>query len=98
MKSLIDIYQSVAEKLKPVPAKPHYVFNMKDLSRVVQGLQLVASKTKVKPKNVKKSKRLFLIKLKFHSNLFKTKRNQRFLAHHHQYKMQILYVYTAMSL
>lgn len=50
IKSLLDIYQSVREKLKPVPSKPQYAFNLKDLARVVQGLNLVASKSKVKPK------------------------------------------------
>jgi dynein heavy chain len=51
IKSLIEIYHTVQEKLKAIPSKPYYVFNLKDLARVVQGLNLVASKGKVKPKN-----------------------------------------------
>jgi dynein heavy chain len=50
MKSLNEVYHSVRDKLKPTPSKPQYVFNMKDYARVAQGIQLVASKSKVKPK------------------------------------------------
>jgi len=47
IKTLSEVYSSVRHVLRPVPAKPHYLFNFKDVSRVVQGLLLVASKTKV---------------------------------------------------
>lgn len=49
MASLIDVYQSVKTYLKPVPSKPYYLFNFKDLAKVVQGIQLLASKSKVLP-------------------------------------------------
>lgn len=45
--------------MKPTPLKPQYVFNMKDVNRVVQGLLLVASRSKIQ-KNAKKG--LFQIK------------------------------------
>ncbi len=40
---------SVKENLKPVPSCPHYLFNFKDIVKVLQGLQLLASKSKVLP-------------------------------------------------
>lgn len=43
------MYYYIKETLKPVPQKPHYLFNFKDLTKVVQGLQLLASKSKVIP-------------------------------------------------
>lgn len=46
IKSLGDIYEQVRTVLRPAPSKPHYLFNLKDVARVVQGLQLVASKSK----------------------------------------------------
>lgn len=51
------MYYYIKETLKPVPQKPHYLFNFKDITKVVQGLQLLASKSKVIPvKLTKKSK------------------------------------------
>ena len=48
------MYQAIRNNLKPVPAKPCYLFNFKDIAKVVQGLQLVASKSKpIKEKNKK---------------------------------------------
>ncbi|CAF0731757.1 unnamed protein product, partial [Brachionus calyciflorus] len=57
IKSLGEIYLLVKDHLKPIPKKPHYLFNFKDISKVVQGIQLLASKSKVVPvKLAKKSK------------------------------------------
>jgi len=47
LNTLSEVYSSVRAFLRPTPAKPHYLFNFKDVARVVQGLLLVASKTKV---------------------------------------------------
>lgn len=37
----IDLFLSVSEVLKPTPTKPHYLFNLRDISKVFQGLYLV---------------------------------------------------------
>lgn len=55
IKSLTDVYQTVQTNFRPVPSKPFYLFSFKDLARVVQGVQLLASKSKVLPvKAIKK--------------------------------------------
>jgi len=34
----LELYKQVVEVFKPIPACPHYTFNMRDMSKVVQGL------------------------------------------------------------
>ena len=34
----INIYRSVSESFLPIPAKCHYMFNLRDMSKVIQGL------------------------------------------------------------
>jgi len=34
----VEIYQRIAEDLLPTPSKSHYVFNLRDLSKCIQGL------------------------------------------------------------
>ena len=41
VESTIDLYASVCKELKPVPSKPHYVFNLRDAAKVVQGVLMV---------------------------------------------------------
>ena len=36
--STIDIYMKISEELRPTPAKFHYLFNLRDVSKVVQGI------------------------------------------------------------
>ena len=36
-----DLYRGVCRELRPVPAKPHYTFNLRDLCRVLQGVLTV---------------------------------------------------------
>jgi dynein heavy chain len=36
----IDVYQTLVEKLKPTPEKSHYTFNLRDVSKVFQGISL----------------------------------------------------------
>jgi dynein heavy chain, axonemal len=51
IKSLVEVYNDIKENLRPTPSKPFYLFNMRDVAKVVQGLQLVASRSKLKPKH-----------------------------------------------
>jgi dynein heavy chain, axonemal len=32
------VFKAVAEKLKPTPSKSHYTFNLRDISKIVQGV------------------------------------------------------------
>jgi hypothetical protein len=54
IKSLTEIYLTIKEFLRPSPARPYYLFNFKDIARVIQGLQLLASKSKVVPTKISK--------------------------------------------
>ena len=39
----VEIYERMAQELLPTPAKSHYVFNLRDLSKVVQGILMTDS-------------------------------------------------------
>ena len=37
----VDIYQAIKRDLLPTPAKSHYTYNMRDLSKVFQGIAMI---------------------------------------------------------
>lgn len=43
----LELYNFICDKLPPTPSRFHYVFNLRDLSRVYEGL-LLSTQDKVK--------------------------------------------------
>jgi len=54
--AIIDLYTFISDKILPTPEKHHYLFNIRDISRVVQGIQMA----NLKSINNKKLIRLFI--------------------------------------
>jgi len=46
VQATVSLYNTILEELRPTPAKPHYSFNMRDISKVFQGL-LMSDKRRV---------------------------------------------------
>lgn len=56
----IDVFEFACENMKPIPANPHYLFNIRDVSKVFQGILMIT-------KNVCKDADHF-VKLWIHEN------------------------------
>lgn len=39
----IDVYTSIQKELLPTPEKSHYTYNLRDVSKVIQGISMVTS-------------------------------------------------------
>ncbi|XP_028405416.1 dynein heavy chain domain-containing protein 1-like isoform X2 [Dendronephthya gigantea] len=48
--STISLFEKVSEDLRPSPLHPHYIFTQHDVSRVYQGMMLLSSRTKTRPR------------------------------------------------
>lgn len=52
MSATVELYNAIRVSLLPTPSKSHYTFNLRDLSKVVQGVMRADSKTTAEPKQV----------------------------------------------
>lgn len=49
--STIKIYDKVVDQLLPLPTKPHYTFNLRNVAEVFQGILMVSPETCMKKEN-----------------------------------------------
>ncbi|GMI07902.1 hypothetical protein TrRE_jg5473 [Triparma retinervis] len=66
--STINVYNTILEDLRPTPAKPHYTYNLRDLSKVFQGVLMMNARKVGTPKDlarmwVHESRRVFADRL-----------------------------------
>lgn len=50
--STIEVYNQIREQLLPMPSKPHYTFNLRDVARVIQGVMRADPKTTTEPRHL----------------------------------------------
>ena len=50
MRATIGLYNKTCDVLRPMPSKPHYTFNLREISKVMQGV-LMADKRRTTSKD-----------------------------------------------
>nr|XP_039270899.1 dynein heavy chain domain-containing protein 1-like isoform X1 [Styela clava] len=50
----VDLYASVRTHLKATPRQPHYIFSLHDISHIMQGLFLLAPRTRGRPRPMRR--------------------------------------------
>lgn len=48
----VDVFLAACKELKPTPVKSHYLFNLRDLARVIQGVQMLSKERATDGKKV----------------------------------------------
>ena len=51
---LLELYQTVKERLRPTPVHAHYIFSLHDVARVVQGILLMSPRSRIRKMRTKK--------------------------------------------